>query len=129
MNTKFYVPFETAKMLRKAGYPQSGSDMYYNPNSEMKTQVELIAGYKEDYPTMIKYYIAAPAHCEVLDWLVSKDIYINVDRTDNTLLESGLVWHCYIWERDTDDWCTATIEYPTREEAINSAIIGALEGI
>ena len=50
MNTKFYVPFETAKRLKAQGYPQSGSDMYYNPNAELKTQVELIAGYKEYYP-------------------------------------------------------------------------------
>lgn len=50
MNKKIYVPFETAVLLNKKGYPQDSCDMYYNPNSELRTQVELIAGYKEYYP-------------------------------------------------------------------------------
>lgn len=127
MNIKFYVPFETAKMLKAQGYPQSGSDMYYNPNSELKTQVELIAGYKEDYPTMIKYYIAAPAYCEVIDWLAeSKEIYIDVDRTRERVVKIPL-WHCYIWNKYQFIGAIITASYPTREQAINAAIIRVLE--
>lgn len=120
MNTKFYVPFETAKMLKAQGYPQSGSDMYYNPNGELKTQVELIAGYKEDYPIMIKYYIAAPAYCEVLDWLVQKKIYIDVD------CKAKAKWYCY-WEGDFV--IDATGQYFVREQAINAAIVKILKKI
>ena len=81
MNKKFYVPFETAKMLKKAGYPQAGSDMYYNSNGELFTRTELEAGYNEEYPIMITDYYASPAYCEVLDWLAGKKIYIDINCT------------------------------------------------
>lgn len=29
MNSKFYVPFETAKQLKEKGYPQKFADWYY----------------------------------------------------------------------------------------------------
>lgn len=119
MNTKFYVPFETAKMLKAQGYPQSGSDMYYNPNGELRTRVELIAGYKEDYPIMIKYYYAVPAYCEVLDWLVGKKIYIDIDCT------AKAKWYCYMWEGNSA--IDATGQYFVREQAINAAIVRVLE--
>ena len=123
MNTKFYVPFETAKMLKKAGYPQSDSDMYYNPNGELKTRIELIAGYDEDFPTMIKYrykyYYAAPAYCEVLDWLAGKKIYIEISCTAKGK------WYCYMWEGNSA--IDATCHYLTREQAYNAAIIRVLE--
>lgn len=70
MKDKFYVPFQIAKMLKKAGYQQAGSDMYYNSNGELFARTELEAGYNEEYPIMITYYYAAPAYCEVLDWLI-----------------------------------------------------------
>lgn len=141
MNTKFYVPFETAKLLKKAGYPQSGSDMYYNPNGELKTQVELIAGYKEDYPTMIKYYIAAPAYCEVLDWLWATH---TLDITTNEVGRGDYDPKKGRWSNHEVGF-SGMIEYPhphythlnkidhtggfysTREEAYNAAIIKVLE--
>lgn len=124
MNSKFLVPFETAKMLKKAGYPQSGSDMYYNPNSELKTQVELIAGYKEDYPTMIKYYIAAPAYCEVLDWLVGKKICITCRPAYSYEGQyNGFQYEMQTY--DEDDYPDDI--YRTREEALNAGILAALE--
>ena len=77
MNTKFYVQFETAKMLKAHGYQQTGSDMYYNPNGELFTRTELEAGYNEGYPIMITYYYAAPTYHEVLYWLEWKGIYVS----------------------------------------------------
>ena len=127
MNAKFFVPFETVKLLKKKGYPQAENDWYYEPAGEMLINegvAELLRHRAGDNADGI---VAAPTYHEVEDWLEGKDIYIDVCRTDNTLLESGYRWHCYIWERDTDDWCTVTIEYPTREEAINEAILKALE--
>lgn len=119
MNKKFYVPFETAKMLKKAGYPQSGSDMYYNSNGELFTRTELEAGYNEEYPIMITYYYAAPAYCEVLDWLVGKRIYIDIDCT------AKAKWYCYMWEGSSA--IGATGDYIDREQAINAAIVRVLE--
>ena len=119
MNKKFYVPFETAKILKKAGYLQSGSDMYYNPNGELFTRTELEAGYNEEYPIMITYYYAAPAYCEVLDWLVGKRIYIDIDST------AKAKWYCYMWEGSST--IGATVDYIDREQAINVAIVRVLE--
>lgn len=119
MDKKFFVPFETAKALKEKGYPQVGSDMYYNPNGELFTRTELDAGYKEEYPIMIKYYVAAPAYCEVLDWLVGKKIYIDIDNT------AKCKWYCYMWEGGSA--IGATGQYFTREQAYNAAIVRALE--
>lgn len=119
MDKKFFVPFETAKALKEKGYPQVGSDMYYNPNGELFTRTELDAGYKEEYPIMIKYYVAAPAYCEVLDWLVGKKIYIDIDNT------AKCKWYCYMWEGSSA--IGATGQYFTREQAYNAAIVRALE--
>lgn len=57
MKTKFYVPFDTAKMLKNAGYPQSGSDMYYNPNGELKSQADIYAERRDNDPMMYSYYL------------------------------------------------------------------------
>lgn len=130
MNTKFYVPFETAKMLKKAGYPQSGSDMYYNSNGELVTRAELEAGYNEEYPIMITYYYAAPAYCEVLDWMISKKIaVITIEMFEimwniRPIDEAGMTWCCYVRLNDT---IVYTDYYNTRWEAINAAIIRALK--
>ena len=122
MNKKFYVPFETAKMLKKAGYPQAGSDMYYNPNGELFTRTELEAGYNEEYPIMITYYYTAPAYCEVLDWLVeSKEICIDIE-----VLLNGK-WVCSLLDKKSEFTIGETLEYPTREQAINAAIVRVLE--
>ena len=124
MNKKFYVPFETAKMLKKADYPQAGSDMYSNPNGELFTRTELEAGYNEEYPIMITYYYAAPAYCEVLDWLVeSKEICIDIE-----VLLNGK-WVCSLWDKKSEFTIGETLEYPAREQAINAAIVKVLEEI
>ena len=62
---------------------------------------------------MIKYYTAAPAYCEVLDWLngIGYPIQVKWKRE-----HSDIVWFCEISQRTTDT-------YPTREQAINAAII------
>ena len=128
MNTKFYVPFETAKMLKKAGYPQAGSDMYYNPNGELKTQVELIAGYKEDYPIMITYYYAAPTYHEVLYWLEWKGIYVSAFLSiGETYIEDiyKILWKSFIDVPNNEEQSSGV--YSTREEALNNGIIKALK--
>ena len=122
METKHYVPLEIARQLKEKGYPQDSCDMYYNPNGELRTQVELIAGYKEDYPIMIKYYYVAPAYCEVLDWLVeSKEICIDIE-----VLLNGK-WVCSLWDKKREFTIGETLEYSAREQAINAAIVRVLE--
>lgn len=128
MKSKFLVPFETAKMLKKAGYPQSGSDMYYNNFGELIGREKLVEEYKRDYTTMVQYNCAAPTFSEVLDWLVQKKIYIDVDRTTERVVKIPM-WHCYIWDKYLLKGAIITGSYPTREQAINAAIVRVLEEI
>lgn len=116
MKPKFYVPFETAKMLRKAGYPQSGSDMYYDLSGNLTPDNGFLPINDDVCP-------AAPAYCEVLDWLVSQRVAVITTNANDTM--RGLRWYCDILLSDGDT--IRTEEYVTREESINSAIIGALE--
>ena len=119
MNKKFYVPFETAKMLKAQGYPQNGSDMYYNLDGDLGALDNHIM------QCTIEHYYAAPAYCEVLDWLVEKEIYIDVDRCTERVIKTT-IWYCFILCKDKLKGAIIT-GYPTREQAINAAIIRALE--
>ncbi len=122
MNTKFYVPFETAKMLKAQGYPQVGSDMYYNLDGDLDTLGNHIM------QCTIKHYYAAPAYCEVLDWLVKKEIYIDVDKTIDQVIKTPL-WCCFIWGKEQLKGAILTASYPTREQAANVAIIKVLNNL
>lgn len=128
MKTKHYVPFETAKMLKKAGYPQSGSDMYYNHNGELFTRSELESGYEEGYPIMITYYYAAPAYCEVLDWLDGKGIYVSaflaIGETENEDTYK-IWWKSFIDVPNHEEQSSGV--YSTREEALNAGTLKALK--
>lgn len=69
--------------------------MYYNPNGELKSQADIYAERRDNDPMMYSYYltkyhIASPAYCEVLDWLVGKKIYIDIDCTAKGK------WYCYM---------------------------------
>lgn len=120
MNKIFYVPFETAQMLKAQGYPQVGSDMYYNLEGNLDAWGNHIV------QCTIEHYYAAPAYCEVLDWLVRQEIYIDVDRTTERAVKIPM-WHCYIWDKYLLKGAMITGSYPTREQAINAAIIKVLE--
>ena len=119
MNNKFYVPFETAKQLKEKGYPQLDNEWYYNSNGEIKLYQDLDEGYKEECPIMLAhYYFAAPTYHEVVDWLEGKGIIITV--------ESDVIGDY------RSQFNTTTREYlskwfSTREEALNAAILKALE--
>lgn len=122
MDKKFFVPFETAKLLKEKGYPQGDSDMYYNPNGELFTRTELDAGYKEEYPIMIKYYVAAPTYHEVEDWLEGKGIEITSRKVYHFRTEQ---WE---WRGNAKNEEYSFFELGvTREAAINAAILHALE--
>ena len=92
MDSKFFVPFETAKQLKEKGYPQG---------------------------LALEDYCAAPTYHEVVDWLEGKGIVIGTGKARGK-------WYCSI-DSDTDDLTTEL--YPTREAALNVAILKALEMI
>ena len=120
MNKKFFVPCQTAKLLKEKGYPQGDSDMYYDPNGKLFTKAELDEGYKEDYPIMITYYFAAPNYHEVLDWLEGRKVRIYAEYCNGG-------WYRFIDNNSETMEIEATVRYQTREEAINDGILKALE--
>lgn len=123
MDSKFFVPLETAKQLKEKGYPQEFADWYYHESADKLAFVHnryvperVVTG----KPTELGiWYIAAPTYHEVVDWLEEKGIVIGNGKARGK-------WYCSI-DSDTDDLTTEL--YPTREEALNAAILEALEMI
>ena len=112
MDAKFYVPYETARELRLKGYPQS-SDTWY---VEMARGVRIFKNQtNKEYE-----YIARPTYHEVLDWLTGRGKCICIDYH----ITKPITWYGRVHKgRDgvfTDD-------YPTREYALNAAILEALK--
>lgn len=129
MNSKFFVPYATAKMLRANRYPQSDSDMYYTPNGELKSQADIYADCTDNDPMMysyflITYHIAAPTYHEVVDWLYEKKICITCYPAYSYEGQyNGFQYEMQTY--DEDDYPDDI--YRTREEALNAAILKALE--
>ena len=133
MNNKFFVPFETTKKLKEKGYPQLDNEWYYNLNGEIKLYQDLDEGYKEECPIMLAhYYFATPTYHEVVDWLDTKGVYVEVliSVTLNSKRECLGTEYCstaftmsnmlIVKDRNMQ-------YFPTREEALNAAILKALE--
>ena len=86
MNNKFFVPFETAKMLKRKGYPQKLATKYYDTFSggeiSLITDRECVSCVVEEnvrhplFKRLSELYIAAPTYHEVVDWLYEKKICI-----------------------------------------------------
>lgn len=119
MNSKFLVPFETAKLLKEKGYPQDKSDYGYFDNGDSHPIIMFPAD---------NFDCAAPTYHEVLDWLEGKEIYITIllslGETDKE--DTYKIW----WKGFVDIPLheeQATSLYHTREEALNAAILKALE--
>ncbi len=113
MDAKFFVPFETAKALQIKGYPNKDGEMRYSTGGDLHR--------KWLYMTDI----VAPTYHEAVDWLDSKGIYI----TTSYLYFENITepWICFI-DRKGKEGAYAG-EFPTREEALNAAILKALEMI
>lgn len=117
MDKKFFVPFETAQQLKEKGYPQDGEDYIYLCGGERKRR-----NWLSSYQMNILNAVICPTYHEVLDWLENKDI----------IIESTKRWvrgNYYAWFSDVHryDGPIETFVEETREEAIDQAIIYALE--
>lgn len=127
MDAKFFLPFETAKLLKEKGYPQEGATMYYDTFSGGETNlitdrecVSCIVDGNVRHPLfnrLSKLYIAAPTYHEVLDWLEGKGYPVEIMLSIECL---ELKWFCAA-ER------IITPNFDTREEAINACILAALK--
>lgn len=130
MNVKFYVPFQTAQALKEKGYPQSDAEFYYSMFDSsvlgyIHERTKLESLYNEKFSIMLECLVAAPTYHEVVDWLEEKGITIEVKKhyiTNN----DDYGWKSYI-QRSEYDREFVKFVMTTREEAINAAIIKALE--
>lgn len=119
MNSKFFVPFETAKLLKEKGYPQAYVDMYYDGNGSLIPPIAMLS----DNDDLVQPIIAAPTYHEVVDWLEGKKKFIFAEYRGYATYD----WGCFIRDENKDfDYIHAS---PTREEALNAAILQALEMI
>lgn len=120
MDKKFFVPFKTAKLLKEKRY--SGiCDYYYAPDKQLYFGVTRVSNDTLDYEN--NGTIAAPTYHEVVDWLEGKGICVSV-----ILNQSRGGWFASIDEKNKPlRTGFETYDFPTREEALNAAILKALE--
>ena len=129
MDSKFFVPLETAKQLKEKGYPQEFADWYYHESADELAFVHnryvperVVTG----KPTELGiWYIAAPTYHEVIDWLREQYGLI--------VCVGFSVARCWVWSvgrlRDILTLGAYGEKESTREEALNAAILEALEMI
>lgn len=117
MKSKFLVPFETAQLLKEKGY-NSLCDCYYMPDKELYLGILVSNMDYEDCGNC-----SAPTYHEVVDWLREEYGLI--------VCVGFSVMKCWSWSVER---LRATLQVlycgdmqGTREEAINAAIIKALE--
>ncbi len=127
MDKKFFVPFGTAKQLRKKGYNEKISYAYNKGRRIVRAGVidcnntdwDNLRKVQSSYPPRLDY-IAAPTYHEVVDWLWKKGKFIFAEYR---AYEND--WAGFIGEINGE--MKYLTEFPTREEALNVGILKALE--
>ena len=118
MDSKFFVPFETAKQLKEKGYPQ---DMDYLYDTDGCRKWRHLTLYQMDKLN----FVAAPTYHEVVDWLREQYGLI--------VCVGFSVARCWTWSvgrlREILTLGAYGEKESTREEALNVAILKALEMI
>ena len=115
------MPFKTAQLLKEKGY-NSLCDCYYMPDKELYLGILVSNMDYEDCGNC-----SSPTYHEVVDWLEGKGIYITcyaplskpVGRYAISVFNSNT--------NNINDWGLCRDAYPTRNEALNEAILKALE--
>lgn len=143
MNAKFFVPFETAKLLKGKGY--NGQNNYFwdanhfkprRISTQKRSGIQILSMSNnevymlENNPFDSGCFVecTAPTYHEVVDWLDGKGICV-LSYTPGRTHGIGHFVAGFIYNNNMD-WCVCdTIYYPTREEALNAAILKALEMI
>ena len=113
MKSKFHVPFETAKALKEKGY-NSLCDCYYEPDKELYLGILVSNMDYEDCGNC-----SAPTYHEVVDWLEERKVRIFAEYCNGW-------WYGFIDNSEAME-VEATVRYQTREDALNEAILKALE--
>lgn len=131
MNAKYFVPYETAKALKEKGYPQITDYVFFLE--------EIVLNCTDDERCMeVSGMIAAPTYHEVVDWLEGKNKLLNIEILcgNNPITKQryyyGKISVCEEAEQNgmrVSNKSKSTVYRceNTREEALNAAILKALE--
>lgn len=129
MDSKFYVSYEAARLLKEKGYDRECMAYYQNDEFHLYafSRYDLSINDKNAAPSYMNQY-SAPTKAEAIDWLESRGIVISVEYING-------LWDCQIYS-----FVDGTIlhgkalpmEYDvvnlqTRLEAEEAAIINALK--
>lgn len=117
MDNKFYVSLEAAMLLREKGYDKP-TDYIYVIDGPFYSIWRNKDGYMESN------YYPAPTKAEAIDWLESKGIIVEVPFVRNKK------WRFSLYKGDCfymDSWIHDRLDFSTRLEAEEAAIIKALE--
>ena len=131
MNKKFFVPFETAQLLKTKGYNESNDYVYDRGVEEGKECIDIqkvdfeyqFNDTNSDIDADIEFtsnICTAPTYHEVLDWLQGKGYPIE-SACVRWYSDSDWMWICCV------AYINATKPHFTHEEALNAAILKALE--
>lgn len=124
MENKFYIPFETAKLLKDKGFPQE-NEWFYVDNGKGIT-VSLDGEHCTD-----KDGISRPTYFEVIDWFDQKRINILINKKAGKFVFNIHVSAEGYNDRKDINWYDfyykgTNKKYNTRIEAINAAIKKAI---
>lgn len=111
MDSKFYVSYEAARLLKEKGYNEKCTFAYADTNNGSDINGRIVFN-SNDYP--VGFY-PCPIKAEAIDWLESKGKIIEV------LQDYRGQWFYVIREVCVGE------AFPTRLEAEEAAIIKALE--
>lgn len=129
MESKYFVPYETAKLLKEKGYDEKIS-FAYNKDKELIRRVGSLDMNNTDWNKlhdieriysgyMYLPRISAPTYHETLYWLEKKGIMIGTEYDFNTKS-----WKASIVTKTN---CMSLENMPYREYALNEAIVYVLE--
>lgn len=119
MTNKFFVPYETAKLLKENGYNEECTFYWGDGIIRIGHQLHTNKELTDNTPNWLyNECISAMTYHEVLDWLEGKGIHIYAEYCND--------WVGFIDAGETKE-TEATGIYPTREQALNAAILKALE--
>lgn len=125
MNNKFYVSYEAARLLKEKGYNEV-VESYYDTLGELNEVRSMFQNSVADNSFLHRFgdYYSAPSKAEAIDWLESKGIVVEVPFVRNKK------WRFSLYKGDCfymDSWIHDRLDFPTRLEAEEAAIIKALE--
>ena len=116
MNSKFYVSLEAARLLKEKGYNEECEQI-------IKEDGEILYGYNVNYKLPVTLF-SCPTKAEAIDWLDTKEIVIEISSLRNRK------WRFSIYKNglfQIDSWIHDRLDFSTRLEAEEAAIIKALE--